>query len=100
MRYAFWDLIEIEPNYLIGPEPTIFDMGGRAEGAWANGQPETGADIMGYVYGNFDIAQLSAWNFREISQEEALAFCLAINPEAYLEANRKIIAPSDYIVAG
>ena len=93
MRYAFWDLKEDSPNYLTGPEAKIVELGGSAEASWTNGIVEDGADILGYVTGNFDANELSHWNYREITQEEALDFCLAINPEAYILPNGKIGVP-------
>lgn len=94
MKYAFWDLIEESPNYLIGPEPVIAEAGGRAEAAWTAGVVEDGADILGYVYGDFDPSDLAAWNYREITQQEALDFCLAIDPEAFLLPDGKIGIPA------
>lgn len=93
MRYALWDLKEDSPNYLTGPESKIIELGGSAEASWTNGIVEDGADILGYVTGNFDANELSHWNYREISEQEALDFCLAINPEAYILPNGKIGVP-------
>lgn len=93
MRYALWNLKEDEPNYLTGPESKIVELGGAAEASWPNGRVEEGADILGYVIGNFDPAELLHWNYKEITQEEALAFCQAINPEAYLLPDGKITKP-------
>lgn len=101
MRYALWDLVEDLPNYLTGPEARIVELGGQAESSWSNGFVEDGADILGYVSGDFDPAELSHWNYREITQEDALAFCQTINPEAYLLPDGKITAPVDQnIIAG
>lgn len=93
MRYAIWDLVEDIPNYLSGPESKIVKLGGSASGAWPNGVIEHGADILGYIDGDFDPAELSHWNYREVSQAEALAFCQEINPEAYLLPDGRIVAP-------
>ena len=95
MKYAFWNLVEDEPNYLTGPEPKIVELGGSAEAAWSNGMVEDGADILGYVTGNYDPAELSHWNYQEATQEEALAFCQSINPEAYLLPDGKITIPTE-----
>lgn len=83
MKYALWNLKLEDANYLSGPEQIIADNGGRAEGAWTDGNVENGATILGYVYGHFNI-DLSAWNYREINQIEALAFCQTINSNAFL----------------
>lgn len=101
MRYALWDLVEDSANYYTGPEQKVFDLGGVAEASWANGIVENGADILGYITGDFDSAELSHWNYREISQQEALEFCQAINPEAYLLPDGRITAPIEPItIAG
>lgn len=93
MKYAIWNLVEDAPNYLTGPESKIVELGGSAEAGWTNGNPENAADILGYVKGNFDTDELAHWNYREITQEEALAFCQAINPAAYLLPDGKITTP-------
>lgn len=93
MRYALWDLKADLPNYLTGPEQKIYELGGFAEASWTSGEPQDGADILGYVTGDFNLTELSHWDYREITQEEALAFCQTINPEAYLLPDGKITAP-------
>lgn len=93
MRYALWDLKEDVTNYLSGPEARIIELGGTAEASWANGMVENGADILGYVFGEFDINELAHWNYQEVTQEQALSFCLSINPDAYILANGKIAVP-------
>jgi hypothetical protein len=93
MKYALWDLVEETPNYLTGPEQAIFDLGGFGEASWTNGPVEQGADILGYVTGEFDSALLLVWNYREISQADALAFAQAINPNAFITEDGKIAAP-------
>lgn len=95
MKYAIWNLIEDTPNYLTGPEAKIVELGGSAHPTWANGAIEKGADILAYVEGNFDTDELAHWNYREITQEEALAFFQAINPEAYLLPDGKITTPME-----
>lgn len=90
MRYALWNLVEDEPNYLSGPESKIVELGGSAESEWSNGMVEDGADILGYVYGEFDVSKLAYWHYREITQEEAVEFCQSINQQAYLLPDGKI----------
>ena len=93
MKYAIWNLVQDEPNYLSGPEGKIAELGGHAEGGWSKGQVQTGADILGYVTGQFDSSDLSHWNYREVTQAEALEFCQQINPNAYLTEDGRISAP-------
>lgn len=93
MKYAIWNLVVDAPNYLTGPESRIAELGGSAEAAWSNGEPEDDADILGYVYGDFDANEMSHWNYRELTQEEALDFCKTINAQAYLLEDGKIAAP-------
>ena len=54
---------------------------------------ENGGAILGYVTEPQDESQLTAWNFVNITEAEALAFCLAINPNAYLLPDGTITAP-------
>lgn len=101
MKYALWDLVEESANYLSGPESKIAELGGFAESSWSNGMVEDGADILGYITGDFDSTELSHWNYREITQQEALKFCQSINQDAYLLPNGKIAAPlAPIIIAG
>jgi hypothetical protein len=93
MNYATWKLNFADPKYGTGPEDKITDLGFSAEGGWVAGQVETGGTIMGYVSEPQDESQLTAWNFTNITQAEALAFCQTINSNAYLLPDGKITAP-------
>lgn len=93
MKYALWDLVKDESNYLTGPEGKIIELDGTAEASWTNGIVENGADILGYVTGDFDAAELALWNYREITQLEALQFCQEIDPNAYLLEDGRIGSP-------
>lgn len=93
MNYATWKLNFIDPKYGIGPEDKIAELGFGAEGAWVAGEVENGGTILGYVTDPQDESELTAWDFTNVSQSEALAFCLAINPEAYLLEDGKITVP-------
>jgi hypothetical protein len=93
VNYATWKLNFTDPNYGTGPENKISELGYQAEAGWANGEVENGATIMGYLTEPQDESKLTAWEFKNISQLEALEFCLAINPEAYLLDDGKITAP-------
>ena len=93
MNYATWKLNFTDPNYGTGPEDKIAELGFGAEGAWVLGEVENGGTILGYATEVPDELVLAAWEFKNISQEEALNFCLAINSEAYLLPDGKITAP-------
>jgi len=93
VNYATWKLDFSNPKYGTGPEAKIVELGYGAEGAWTNGQVENGATILGYITEPQDETKLSAWNFKNITQLEALEFCLAINPKVYLLDDGRIIAP-------
>ena len=93
MNYATWKLNFANPEYGTGPEDKITSLGSSAEGAWVSGQVENGGTILGYLPKKIDDSQLASWEFKNISQQEALDFCLALNPEAYLLPNGKIAAP-------
>jgi hypothetical protein len=93
MNYATWKLNFADPNYGTGPEERIAELGFGAEGAWLAGQAENGGTILGYVTEPQDETELSDWDFRNVTQAEALEFCQALNPEAYLLPDGTIIAP-------
>jgi hypothetical protein len=93
MNYATWKLNFTDPKYGTGPEDKIGELGFQAEGAWVAGTVETGGTILGYVTEPQDESELTAWEFKNITQEEALAFAKAIAPEAYLLEDGKIAAP-------
>jgi hypothetical protein len=95
MNYATWKLNFTDPNHGTGPEEKIAELGFGAEGAWADGSLEQGATIMGYVTEAQDEAELALWDFQNITEQEALDFCLAINPEAYVGDDGKIAAPRE-----
>jgi hypothetical protein len=97
MNYATWKLNFTSPEYGTGPEDKINELGYHAEASWADGQVENGATIMGYLTEPQDETKLTAWEFKNISQLEALEFCLAINPEAYLLPDGRITAPIEDI---
>jgi hypothetical protein len=93
MNYATWKLNFTDPNYGTGPEYKIAELGFGAEAGWSNGEVSQGGTVLGYVTEAQDESELTPWNFTNITQEQALAFCLAINPEANLLPDGKITAP-------
>ena len=93
MNYATWKLNFADPKYGTGPEDRIGELGLGAESAWALGQPENGGTILGYVTEPVDESELTIWEVKNITESEALEFCLAINPDAYLLPDGRIIPP-------
>jgi hypothetical protein len=93
LNYATWKLNFTDPNYGTGPEDKIAELGFGAEGAWVAGEIENGGTILGYVTEPVDKTQLTAWEVTNITEAQALEFCLAINPEAYLLPDGRITAP-------
>jgi hypothetical protein len=93
MNYATWKLNFTDAKYGTGPEDKIAELGFSAEGGWTDGELSNGALILGYVTEAVDESELTAWEFTNITQAEALAFCQAIHPDAYLLADGKITAP-------
>jgi len=93
VKYATWKLDFTNPKYGTGPENKIAELGFGAEAAWVSGQVENGGTILGYVTEAQEESELTIWDFANISEAEALAFCLAINPEAYLLPDGRITAP-------
>jgi hypothetical protein len=84
VNYATWKLNFTNPSYGTGPEEKIAELGFGAEGAWVAGELEKGGTVLGYVTETQDETELTNWDFTNITEAEALAFCQAINPEAYL----------------
>jgi hypothetical protein len=97
VNYATWKLNFTNPNYGTGPEDKIAELGFGAEGAWVAEEPEKGGIILGYVTEPVDESELTAWEVTNLTEAEALEFCLAINPEAYLLPDGRITAPSEDI---
>jgi hypothetical protein len=97
MNYATWKLNFADPQYGTGPEGRIAELGFGAEGGWVAGEVENGGTILGYVTEPVDESELTAWEVTNITQAEALAFCLAINPEAYLLDDGRIATPYEDI---
>ena len=97
MNYATWKLNFQDPMYGTGPENKISELGFSAEGAWTNGAVENNGTILGYVNGEPDASELTAWEFTYKTQEDALEFCQSINPEAYILEDGKITAPAEDI---
>jgi hypothetical protein len=95
MNYATWKLNFTDPNHGTGPEEMIAELGYYAEGGWADGPVESGATILGYVTEPVDESELTIWEVTNITEAEALAFCQAINPEAYLLPDGRITAPRE-----
>jgi len=98
MNYATWKLNFTDPNYGTGPEDKIAELGFGAEGAWVFGEAENNGTILGYVTEAQDESQLTAWSFANITQADALDFCLDINPDAYLLPDGKITAPREDLI--
>ena len=92
MNYATWKLNFVDPNYGTGPEDKIAELGFAAEASWVSGEIENGGTIFGYVTEVLDESTLSAWEFSNINQQEALDFCLALNSKAYLLPDGRITA--------
>ena len=93
MNYATWKLNFTNPNYGTGPEDKIAELGFGAEGAWLAGQSVKGGTILGYVTEPQDETELTAWQFTNITQAEALAYCQALNAEAYLFPDGRTTVP-------
>jgi hypothetical protein len=92
MNYATWKLNFANPEYGTGPEDKIAELGFGAEGGWLLGDADNGT-ILGYVTEPVDESELTAWQVTNITEAEALAFCVAINPQAYLLPDGRITAP-------
>jgi hypothetical protein len=95
VNYATWKLNFTDPNYGTGPEARIAELGFSAEAGWVAGQAENGGTILGYLTEAVDETELTTWEVNNITEAEALSFCQAINPEAYLLPDGRITAPRE-----
>jgi hypothetical protein len=93
MKYATWILNFDDPNYGTGPEPFIVEQGNSAEGSFAEGDITKGARILGYFTG--EPTGLEAWDFTELTEQEALDFVLALDETAYVAEDGKIAVVID-----
>jgi hypothetical protein len=93
MNYATWKLNFSNSNYGTGPEEAIAQLGFSAEAVWVAGELENNGTVLGYVTEPQDESELSVWNFTNLSEEEALEFCLNLNSQAYLLPDGRITAP-------
>jgi len=93
MNYATWKLNFANPKYGTGPEDKIAELGFAAEAAWVAGEVEKGGTVLGYLTEAVDESELTAWEVTNITEAQALAFCLALNPQAYLLDDGRITAP-------
>ena len=93
MNYATWKLNFTDTINGTGPEAKIAELGFGAESAWTAGEVESGSTILGYVTEPQDESKLTAWSFANISQADALDFCVGINSDAYLLPDGRITAP-------
>ena len=91
MKYATWELNFENPDYGTGPEDSINAQGGTAEGAYSNGDVTDGAEILGYFTGT--PTGLDSWSFKKLTQAKALEFVQAIDIEAYLGEDGRILVP-------
>ena len=89
MKYATWILNFVNPEYGTGPESTIVEQGGTAEGSYTDGDVTDGAEILGYFTG--EPTDLEAWSFTELTQDEALAFVTAIDDTATIGEDGRIV---------
>ena len=96
MKYATWILNFVNPEYGTGPESTIVEQGGAAEGSYPDGDVTDGAKILGYFTG--EPTGLDAWSFTELTQEEALAFVTAIDDTATVSEDGRIVV--EYVEPG
>jgi len=96
MKYATWILNFTNPEYGTGPEATIVEQGGTAEGSYTDGDVTDGAEILGYFTG--EPTGLDAWGFTELTQEEALAFVTAIDDTATVSEDGRIVV--EYVEPG
>jgi hypothetical protein len=72
-------------------------LAGAVAGQVSNtpGEPNNATLLIVLPVAALDAAQLAAWNFAYKTEAEALAFCQAINSEAFLAEDGRIGAPME-----
>ena len=93
MNYATWKLNFADPDYGTGPEEKIVQLGFGAEAGWVSGEVQNGGIVLGYVTEPQDESELTIWDYKNITEAEALSFCQAINSEAFLLEDGRIGTP-------
>ena len=93
MNYVTWKLDFSNPNYGTGPEMAIADQGIKCESSWTNGEVSNGALILGYVTEPVNESALTEWDVKNITEAQALAFCQAVSPDAFISDNGIIATP-------
>jgi hypothetical protein len=88
MRYFTWNIVWDDSFYGTTPESSVTI--GKLEGGFEY-QPTS---IVGYGTNNVSIVGLNKWSVVEITQEQALAYAQALNPECYVNNEGKIQAPT------
>lgn len=90
MKYVKWSVF-FEPNAKEGhtPESIIRARGGFAQGGFSIAS----FDIIGYTSDDADLSGLEDYKVEEITQEEALAISVGINPACTLGENGEINFP-------
>jgi hypothetical protein len=90
VNYATWSLRNLGNGYLDGPETTIIEQGGTAEAVWSNGSVEDGGIVLGKFSG--DLTNLEAWNFAEVSKDDAQSFIEAnFAPQARMDGTQSTL---------
>lgn len=95
LKYYTWKLNWDDPTQGTQPssvtnlEPGVF----LEASMWANPDTSHGT-ILGYLdSGEIDPSTLTKWQVQELTQDEALVFAQAIDPQAYILPDGVITAP-------
>lgn len=87
MKYITW-LLDWQDGYGYGPEAFVAESGASLVSAWSG--VETDSRILGYLVGDFDVTKLSQWDAQELSENEALTFAQALDPDAFVAESGEI----------
>jgi hypothetical protein len=90
MKYATWKLKFDNPKYGYGPQVVALNLGVQLEGAYLVGYP-SGGTILGYVFGDAAPDNFADFEYKEITQGEALNFVQDIDPTAYVDTTGRIM---------
>lgn len=93
MRYAFWYFWADETGYFHGADEALTSQGFESYAGWCFGEPTNNAKILGYFKGEGNPTGLEKYNFEEITQEQAITYCLEYLPDIEVNQSGELVIP-------
>jgi hypothetical protein len=86
MKYAQWTISRPAGST---PEPLIRSRGGQASGGFM----KDANTIIGYVWSDVDLTGLEQWNFKTITNTQAMTIAKGLNSKCFFGDDGTIQAP-------